>query len=171
MASLSMPAFDPIGSLQHVGLSIHSYLPFQFNFPRQLMLSIGLPRWLSGKESACQCRRHQRCGFNPWVRKIPWRRKWQPTPVVFPGESYGQRSLMGYTAWGRKELETSERLSTHTIGCLPVNLGMKKTKYISLSQVFSKPDNVLSVAGGQRQDDWACLVHLCSRAWKAPGTE
>ena len=35
----------------------------------------------SGKESTCQCRRHKRCGFNPWVRKIPWRRKWQPTPV------------------------------------------------------------------------------------------
>ena len=41
-----------------------------------------LPRWLSGKESACQCRRH---GFDPWVRKILWRRKWQPTPVFLPG--------------------------------------------------------------------------------------
>ena len=41
-------------------------------------------RWLSGKESACQCRRHR---FNPWVGKIPWRRKWQPTPVFLPGES------------------------------------------------------------------------------------
>ena len=40
-----------------------------------------LPRWLSGKESACQCRRHRRCRFNPWVRKIPWSRKWQLIPV------------------------------------------------------------------------------------------
>ena len=51
-----------------------------------------LPWWLSGKESAC--RRH---GFNPWVRKFPWRRKWQPTPVYLPGKSHGQRSLMGYS--------------------------------------------------------------------------
>ena len=41
----------------------------------------------SGKESACQWRRHKRCGFNPWVRKIPWRRAWHPTPVFLPGES------------------------------------------------------------------------------------
>ena len=48
------------------------------------------PLRLSGKESACQCRR---CGFDPWVGKIPWRMKWQPTPVFLPGESHGQRSL------------------------------------------------------------------------------
>ena len=51
-----------------------------------------LPRWLSSKESACQCRRH---GFDPWVRKIPWRRKWQLTPVFPPGKSHGQKSLVG----------------------------------------------------------------------------
>ena len=43
----------------------------------------------SGKELVCPCRRH---GFNSWVRKIPWRRAWQPTPVFLPGESHGQRS-------------------------------------------------------------------------------
>ena len=47
----------------------------------------------SDKEPICQCRRHKRHGFNPWVRKIPWRRKWQLTPVLLPGESHGQRSL------------------------------------------------------------------------------
>ena len=51
----------------------------------------------SGKEPACQCRRSQRRGFNPWVRKTPWRRAWQPTPVFLPGESYGQRSQVGYS--------------------------------------------------------------------------
>ena len=55
-----------------------------------------LPRWQSGKEPACQCRRRKRHRFNPWVRKIHWRRAWQPTPVFFPGESHGQRSLVGY---------------------------------------------------------------------------
>ena len=64
----------------------------------------GLPWWLSGKESACQCRR---CGFDPWVRRIPWGRKWQPTPVLLPGKSCVQRSL-----WSHKELDTTEQLST-----------------------------------------------------------
>ena len=56
-----------------------------------------LPRWHSGEESACQCRRCKRCGFDSWVGKIPWRRKWQPTPVSLPGESHEQRSLEGYS--------------------------------------------------------------------------
>ena len=41
--------------------------------------------------------------FDPWVRKVPWRRKWQPTPIFLPGKSYGQRSVMGYSPWDRKE--------------------------------------------------------------------
>ena len=44
----------------------------------------------------------QETGFDPWVRKIPWRREWQPTPVFLPGEFHGQRSLMGYSPWGRR---------------------------------------------------------------------
>ena len=55
------------------------------------------PRWHSGKQSSCQCRRHRRRGFNPRVRKIPWRRKWQPTPMFLPGKLHGQRSLAGYS--------------------------------------------------------------------------
>ena len=55
---------------------------------------LGLLWWFSDKESACLCKRR---GFDPWVRKIPWRRKWQPTPVFLPGKSYGQRSLAGYS--------------------------------------------------------------------------
>ena len=67
-----------------------------------------LPGWLSGKESACQCRRHRRLEFSPWVGKTPWRRKWQPTPVFLPGEFHGQRSLVGYSPWSRKESDTIE---------------------------------------------------------------
>ena len=52
----------------------------------------------------------KRCGFNPWVGKIPWRREWQPTPVVLPGESHGQRSLAGYSPWGHKESDTTEAI-------------------------------------------------------------
>ena len=47
-------------------------------------------------------------GVHPWVRKIPWRRKWQPTPVFLPGKSHGQRSLVGYSPWGRKESDMTE---------------------------------------------------------------
>ena len=54
--------------------------------------SLGLPRWLSGKESICHCRR---CGFDTWLRKIPWRRKWQSPPAFLPGKSHGQGSLAG----------------------------------------------------------------------------
>ena len=57
-------------------------------------------RWPSGKESACQCRR---CGFSPWIGKILWRRKLQPTPVFLPWKSHGQRSLVGYRPWSHKE--------------------------------------------------------------------
>ena len=55
-----------------------------------LFMGFGLPRWLSDKELDCQCRRHKRHGFDPWIGKIPWRRKQQPTVVFLPGESQGQ---------------------------------------------------------------------------------
>ena len=45
---------------------------------------------------------------DPWVRKIPWRREWLPTPVFLPGEFHGQRSLVGYSPWGHKELDTTD---------------------------------------------------------------
>ena len=71
---------------------------------------MGLPRWFSGKEPACQCKRHE---FNPWVRKIPWRREWLPTPVFFPGKCHGQRSLVGYSPWGHKESDMTKRLKNY----------------------------------------------------------
>ena len=73
----------------------------------------GSPRWCSGKELACQFRRCKRHRFNPWVRKIPWSRKWQPTAVFLPGKPHGQSSRVGYSPWGRKESGTTELLSTH----------------------------------------------------------
>ena len=60
-----------------------------------------LPKWLTGKDFACQCRKYR---FHPWVGKIPWRRKWQPTPLFLPGESHRQRSLEDYSPWGRKRV-------------------------------------------------------------------
>ena len=61
----------------------------------------------SGKESTCQCSRCKRCEFDPWVGKIPWRRKWLPTPVFLPGEFHGQRSLAGYSSWGLRESDAT----------------------------------------------------------------
>ena len=57
---------------------------------------MGFPGGTSGKEPNCQCRRHKRHGFNPWVGKTPCRRAWQHTLVFLPRESHGQRSLVGY---------------------------------------------------------------------------
>ena len=53
-------------------------------------------------------------GLNPWVRKIPWRKKWQPTLVFLRGESHGGRSLLGYSPWGHKESDTTVRLHFNT---------------------------------------------------------
>ena len=61
-----------------------------------------LPSWLSGNEPTCQCRR---CGFDPWIRKIPLEEEMATTPVFLPKKSHGQRSLVGYSPWGCKERE------------------------------------------------------------------
>ena len=78
------------------------------------IITIRLPRWLNGKESAWKCRRRRRCGFNVWVRNILWRRKWQPTLVFMPRKSQGQRNLSGYHQHGWKEANTTEWLKMHT---------------------------------------------------------
>ena len=69
------------------------------------------PGGSAGKESAYQCRS---LGFYPWVGKIPWRRKWQPTPVSLPGKFHGQRTLVGHILWGNKEFDTTEHAHSHT---------------------------------------------------------
>ena len=68
----------------------------------------GLPLWCSGKESACQCGRDNRCGFNPCLGKISWCRKWQTAPVFLPGKSHGQRNVAGYSPWGPKSGTTTK---------------------------------------------------------------
>ena len=75
------------------------------------MVNLNLKGGASSKESACQCKR---LGFDQRIKKIPWRRKWQLTPVSLPGKFHGQRNLDGYSQWGHKELDKTERLSTHT---------------------------------------------------------
>ena len=82
------------------GLCIH-----HLGFSRQACKSgiIRLFPWV-GKESTCQCRRHR---FGPWVKKMPWKRKSQPSPVLLPEKSHGQRSLVGYNRRSCKESDTT----------------------------------------------------------------
>ena len=124
-----------------------SFYSFSFSFGSETFLkkivqfwkyipysSYSLPRQHSGEEPACQCRRPKRCGFDPWIRKIPWRRsrKWQPTPVFLPSKSYGQRSLAGYSLWGRKESGITEQLSTHTLLCTVIIYNQVYTLFLLL---------------------------------------
>jgi len=66
--------------------------------------------WFRRQRVCLQCGRPR---FDPWVGEIPWRRKWQPTPVFWPGKSHGWRSLAGYSPCGHKESDTTERLHLH----------------------------------------------------------
>ena len=92
--------------------AFHSLIPLILWY----VLIYRVPGGSSGKEPICQCRSHRRCRFNPWVGKIHWRRAWQPTPVFLPGESHGQRSLVGSSSWGRKELDTTEAIERACTG-------------------------------------------------------
>ena len=73
----------------------------------------GLPRWRSGKESACQCRRCGRRRFDPWIRKIPWRRKWQPSLLLLPEKILWTEEYGRLHPWGHKVPDTTKQLSTH----------------------------------------------------------
>ena len=96
----------------------------------------------------------QETRFDPWVRKIPWRRKWQPTPVLLPGESHGVRSLVDYNPWGHKELDTTERiwpLSLYISGnggskVLPLILRDRETFWVTVN-VFRGCSALLFLVG------------------------
>ena len=94
--------FPSPGDLPHPGIEPAFLMSPAFG---RWVLYYGLPWWLRG-QSIC----YNVGGFDPWVRKIPWRRKWQPTPVFLPEKSHELRSLVGYSPWGRKESDTAERL-------------------------------------------------------------
>ena len=90
------------------------HLPLQLDLTSALHC-LGLPWRYSGKESTCQFKRCKRYGFDPWVLKIPWRRKWQPTPVFLSGKLHGQRSMVGYSPQGYKELDVTEHTAHFTL--------------------------------------------------------
>ena len=85
----------------YIFLNIYTYMYVCVYIYIYLKITLGLPWWLSGKEHTCQCRRFR---FDPWVRKIPWRRKGKPTPVFLPGKSHGERCLAGCSLWGHQKV-------------------------------------------------------------------
>ena len=95
-----------------------SLVPKGFMF---LVAKYELPRWLSGKESTCQCKSLR---FNLWVGKVAWRKKWQPAPVFLPGKSHVQRSLVGYSPYGHSQTLLSDYTFTfiHLCVCLCVSV-------------------------------------------------
>ena len=131
-------------------------------------------QWLRDKESACQCRSCRRLGFNPWVRKSPRRRKWQSTQILLPGKSHGQRSLVGYSPWGRK---SETQLSTH-IKLWPVVGEIRKglkVKLLSCVRLFATPWTVAHQASQSmefsRQEYWSGLPFPSPGDLPNPGIE
>ena len=110
------------------------FLSYQLLFQLTLiLLGAGFPGGTSGKEPACHCRRHKRYRLDAWVGKISWRRAWQPTPVFLPGESPWTEEP-GYSLWGHKESDTTERLSsvwsyTCSLPCLHFQWGRNYTSW------------------------------------------
>ena len=109
-------------SYSHLVLSDHWRLPFLNNEESLRTLVVYMyiyvythtRKWLVAQmvKNLPKC---GRLGFDPWVKQIPWKRNWQPIPVILPGESHGHRSLAGYNPWGRKKSATTEWLThTHT---------------------------------------------------------
>ena len=125
-------------------------------FPGSVSLCRGLesPWWLKQLSVCLQCRRP---GFDPWVRKIPWRRKWQSTPVLLSGKSHGQRSLVGHSLWGCKKSDTTERLHFHflllsisdmweTRNCMSLSLDSELCSNISIIYLYATITVLITVA-------------------------
>jgi len=85
------------------------------------------------------CRRPKRCGFDPWVGKIPWRRAWQPFPVFLLGESHGQRSLVSYSPGGLKGSDTTEPLTLPLLLLAYLSLGITSREHLLAVRVYTDP--------------------------------
>ena len=115
-----------------------------------LLVFFRLLGWRSWWRTRCQWWRHKICGFDPWVGKVPWRRKWPPTPVCLPGESHGQRSPAGYSPRGHKEPDATEARCTVDI-VLWYQPGSTSSSFLKLVTVW-----ILTALGA------SCLLLLLS---------
>ena len=135
----------------------------------------GFPGGSSSKEPGCQCRRQKRCRLDPWVRKIPWRRKWQPTPVFLLENSHGYRSLAGCSPKGREELDMTEWLSTGSNGSFRLlQLVSYRARGLN-SGLICKPKpsathGFLSLFWSFSEDDWGevSFLNFCVIALYVP---
>ena len=103
--------------------------------------------------------------FNPWVRKILWRRKWQPTPVLLPGESHGWRTVVGYSPWSRKQSDMTERLHslTHYMGRASMIAQLVKN-------LLAKPESQVRFLGWEDPLEKGKATHSSILAWRIPWT-
>ena len=116
------------------------------------------------KSICLQCRRPR---LDPWVKKIPWRRRWQPTAVLLPGESHGWKSLVGYNPWGRKESDTTERLHFHFLSTLiRASLVAQRVKHLP-----ARRETWVRSLGGEDPLEKEMATHSSILAWKTPWTE
>ena len=127
----------------------------------------------TSKESACQCRRCRRHGFNPWVGKIPWSRKWQLIPGILPGKSHGQRSLMGHIPRGSQKVRYDLRSKPQQglYMCLLYQLTHEFSSFVSrfwfLVPCLTHGKHIIHICGVDKSINEK-LPALCS---EAPSTE
>ena len=103
----------------HAQISEPDLFYILLNFVLYYTYFCGHPLWLRSKEPTCQCRRFW---FSHWVRKISWRREWQPAPISLPGKAHGQKKLTGPSAWNCKRFGHNLRLKTYLFLHLKLDL-------------------------------------------------
>ena len=132
----------------------------------------GHPRWHNDKESICQYRRWNRCWFDPWVRKIPWSRKQQPTPVFFPGKFYGHRGLAGCSSWGHKKLDMTEHTHPHICMCIAELLSYTAETNTTLQRNYNSI--IINLKKRPQKINWISFIkkrrmRAAFRCWKGRG--
>ena len=124
----------------------------------QFMQEVGLPRWLSAKESACSA---GDAGSIPGLGRFPWRRAWKPTPVFLPGESHGQRSLTGYSPWGSQS--TGDDLVTKSCKMYLITI-LRGNEDLTDDLNLSWKWRGTAFAGAAKADIQGVISTACSRA-------
>ena len=134
----------------------------------------GLPWWLWRYSVCLQCRRP---GFDPWVRKILWRKKWQPTAVLLSGKFHGWRSLVGYSPWGRKESDMTEWLQFHHLSNLQIKTLLTLWGFPCGSVVKNPPamqepqETWVQSLGREDPLEKSMAIQSSILAWRIPWTE
>ena len=132
---------------------------------------LGLPRRCQCKEPSCQCRRRKRRMFYPWVGKILWNRKWQPTRVFVPGESHGQKSLAGYSIKGHKRWTHWSDLAH---ACCPIKCSTYWRRASLVAQLVKNlpamRETWVRSLGWEDALEKGKATHSSIRAWRIPWT-